>query len=539
MKKRGIELALLIIAVGLLLYLTCIKDVSTRYSDYMGSVDDIEIIKNSHTKAENGLLESLVFNDQKLTLDTSCNTWYYSLKEQSISAYNPNVRYKADANVKLIIEPIEITDDVIADNCSIWIIAYNGMTYSEYSLKCTILPIMEIESEGDISEENTKVSMRLYDNRSNATQQVIVSEGTMHIRGGTSRSFAKTSFKLSLTKESVGNNTRTNQISLLGMRQDDDWILYSPYNDQEKVRNVFSTNLWKYSCAQDNSLGLDNGNEYKYIELFLNGQYYGLYALGYPIDGKQLKINENNSITQNEYMYKKLYWDAENEADYSVIDEFSGYEIKVGEINDETWKPLKEYDEMLYVNSQTTIEEIYASSDIDTAIDVYLFFNLIQGVDNVNYNQMHNMYVSAKIKNGKYVFIYTPWDMDQSWGNIWNDEMLNFCEPYGITSDRNVIMESGCVDALIKRGDESIIKKIVERYEYLRKNEWSEDAINDMLDEYEEDIYASGAYLREQDRWEDGTYSNSDVGLSTFRQYVMERLSYMDEYCRQLSTAMQ
>jgi hypothetical protein len=113
--------------------------------------------------------------------------------------------------------------------------------------------------------------------------------------------------------------------------------------------------------------------------------------------------------------------------------------------------------------------------------------------------------------------------------------MLNYCEAYGVSPDRNVIMRSGCIDTLVGRGDEYIIDKVIARYNYLRQNEWSDSSIDKMIDEYEKDIYASGAYLREQKRWKYGTYSDPDKGLSVFRQYVMERLAYMDEYCKGLT----
>ncbi|MBO6255682.1 MAG: CotH kinase family protein [Bacteroidaceae bacterium] len=57
------------------------------------------------------------------------------------------------------------------------------------------------------------------------------------------------------------------------------FILYSCYADPERARNVFSQNLWTESCGTDNAYNINTGSYYKYVELFLNGEYYGLYAL--------------------------------------------------------------------------------------------------------------------------------------------------------------------------------------------------------------------------------------------------------------------
>ena len=169
--------------------------------------------------------------------------------------------------------------------------AYNDSFYHEYALVCTTLPLMNIESDTQVGDEDVPVHMTLFDNRKGAAQRLTQSDGDMHIRGGSTRTYPKKGYKLSLTKESLGNNVRLNKVSLLGMRQDDDWILYAAYNDPEKIRNVFSSVLWKNTCAMDNAFGIDNGMEYRYVELFLNGEYWGLYALGYPIDDLQLSID--------------------------------------------------------------------------------------------------------------------------------------------------------------------------------------------------------------------------------------------------------
>ena len=52
--------------------------------------------------------------------------------------------------------------------------------------------------------------------------------------------------------------------------------------------------------------------------------------------------------------------------------------------------------------------------------------------------------------------------------------------------------------------------------------------INSFLDQYEDDIFDSGAYLRDMERWPDGLYEDPEVKLSVFREYVMKRLSYVD-----------
>ena len=184
-------------------------------------------------------------------------------------------------------------------------VAYTKDAYCKFSLKCTTLPLMNIECDTAISDESIPMNITVYDNRQEAVQRVILSDGWIHVRGASTRIYPKKGYRFSLVQESVGRNIRSNQISLLGMRQDDDWILYAAYNDPEKIRNVFSSNLWEYTCALDNSEQANTGMEYKYLELFINGEYWGLYALGFPIDKKQMGFN-NKSVEEN--MYKIITW---------------------------------------------------------------------------------------------------------------------------------------------------------------------------------------------------------------------------------------
>ncbi len=531
MRKKQISVVVLSLSILVIIYLLFFGDKAVRFSECQQDEAMLKNIMSVREESMHSLLHVLYFNDQKLILDIGTNTWYYSLDEVRMDADNPYITYETEAgNVQIAIERAVITQELIANNQPIKLVAYNDTSYSVYTIKVTLLPIMEITHAGEVTDENTPMYMRLYDNRVDATQRVTVSDGWMHIRGGTSRSYAKNSFKLALITKSLGENIRQNDVSLLGMRQDDDWILYAAYNDQEKVRNVFSSNLWHETCAGNNSFGLDNGVEYKFIELFMNGQYYGLYALGYKLDEKQVGIDKAD--TENpEYMYKKSYWDPESNENYDEekYGDVNGYELET-QGAEEAWIPLREYYGKLYTVNTVENDVLAKAVDMGSAVDVYIYYNLIQGADHVDERSIHNTFLTAKWRDGKYVMLYSPWDMDQAWGNIWNDNARNWCKPYGVAPEDNYILQCGSVAELVKRQDQEVLKMIVDRYCELRDEAWSDEHINELIDGYEVDIYQSGAYLREMERWPEGTYTEPQKRLSDFRAYVMERFYHTDMY---------
>ena len=138
---------------------------------------------------------------------------------------------------------------------------------------------------------------------------------------------------------------------------------------------------------------------------------------------------------------------------------------------------------------------------------------------------MKNMMIAAKYRNGSYKMIYAPWDMDISWGNDYEDSEMY---PYAIPPPQNWLMEVGGVAPLITANDADIENLIQEKYRSLRNTVWSEEALNRLIDQYENEIFDSGAYLRDMERWPDGLYEDPEVKLSVFRGHVMQRLSYMD-----------
>lgn len=524
MSKRTLSMMLVLASVICLVSFCFIEERKANFSDYVLDGSSIEQIKSQRSRTDKDLIKKICFDRQELARDIYSNTFYYSVDPNDSMARSPKVILnEGDSDVRLAVSEGYITDDMISENETIMLTAYTDTEYRVYYLKITTLPVMTLECEDEESNEAVSMSMSLYDNSSTAVQHLIQSDGTMHVRGGTSRNYPKKGYKLNLLEKDAHGEMEPNKESLLQMRFDDDWILYAAYNDQEKVRNVFSAKLWHDSCAKNNGFGIDNGIEYQYVELIMNGKYHGLYALGYPVDSKQL------GVTDQEHVYKKAYWDAERNVDYSLKGKVEGYEIETEDC-EEAWEPLRQYYANFYSMEPTDSDVIRETIDMGSAVDTYIFFNLIQGSDHVNNQSIHNVYITAKQYNGSYKMLYTPWDMDQTWGNIWSDDDCNKCAAYGVDAAKHYVLKCGAVHELIEREDENMTAAVSIRYRELRNGKWSDENINKLIDAYEEDIYQSGAYLRDMERWTDGTYQDPDLGLQKFREYVQQRLQYTDKY---------
>jgi hypothetical protein len=123
----------------------------------------------------------------------------------------------------------------------------------------------------------------------------------IEIRGSSSQNFPKKSYGFetkSLTLADV-------DVSLLGMPEENDWVLYAPYTDKTMVRDVMTYTL-------DASLG-HWSPRCRYVELFLNGSYQGLYVLMEKIKRNKDRVDIAKLLT----------------TDNSGVDVTGGYIIKI------------------------------------------------------------------------------------------------------------------------------------------------------------------------------------------------------------------
>ena len=451
------------------------------------AVDSFDKYIEDRSETEDTLLKYITFDDRSLIYDNSTNTYYLI-----VSNNNPTIKYRSyNKHVKVKFNTY-ITDNMIEKNEKLKMLIYTKDKYSIIDIVLTKLPIISINYDviGDIY---SPMDFKLYDN---VTSKVVESKGKIRLRGALSKEYPKKSFRLSLSKNGVNN-----KVSLLNLRLDDDWILYSAYSDPEKVRNVFCSELW---YETDNS-----GVRYKYVELFINGSYSGLYALGYPVDKKTVDMDDG-------YLYKKISW-ANPEITGEKFEE--GYEIKEGP--DNSFDALKKYYKDINSNDANLIKPYLK----DNTIDIFLFYAFIQAIDNAGGYNLKNTYLLIEDNDVTYI----PWDLDITFGNNYSASTKNYVTSYTLSVKDNTIMKINPVYRYMKL-DKTYGLTIKERYDYLRSTIWSDENIVKLIDSYENDIYKSGAFIRDKMTWPDGDYNNPNVGLAKFKSYVLERLTYMDKY---------
>ena len=112
--------------------------------------------------------------------------------------------------------------------------------------------------------------------------RVLVTRSMVEVRGSTSATFPKQSFNLEL-QDDLGADQ---DMSLLGMPAEADWILYGPYADKTYIRDALAYTLARRFGGY--------APRVRFVELILDGEYQGVYQVTEKIelDGQRLDFPE-------------------------------------------------------------------------------------------------------------------------------------------------------------------------------------------------------------------------------------------------------
>lgn len=136
------------------------------------------------------------------------------------------------------------------------------------------LPIIVISTNGQAIPDNPKITahMGIVDNESGLNTHPGTFNGYdgkigIELRGASSQMYAKIGYGLETRLE----NGENNNVSLLGMPVENDWVLHGPYSDKSLIRNVLA---YHFSAAMG-----QYAPRTRVCELLINDSYSGVYIL--------------------------------------------------------------------------------------------------------------------------------------------------------------------------------------------------------------------------------------------------------------------
>jgi spore coat protein CotH len=394
-----------------------------------------------------------------------------------------------------------------------------------YTLYFTQLPLIFLIATDKIADEpKVPAIFTMVESNSNT----ITSNIGIEIRGGATQiMFSKKSYKIVFREDASQQSNK--DVSLLGMRSDDDWDLQAMANEPLRMNEKTSFDIWRkintlyYQSSENNAI---NSCRMKYAELFLNGEYQGVYCVSEPVDRKQLKLkkqDEKQGIRGE--LYKSNGWGPtiftscpayNNNSLWWVNNDGYGYEcLYPNEVNPD-WKSLYDFVYFVMYSSDTNFYPQYSTYfNIDNAIDYFIFINFSRAED----NKGNNLFVAKYDKNEPY--FYVPWDVDATFGNGWEGVKRN------ITDD---IMSNGFYNRLLKDySDNGFRQRLKTKWEQLRNDWLTVPGLMNLFSENYDYLLRNGVYEREEITWkEKDNYRFDSQYMAYMQEWITERLKFLD-----------
>lgn len=373
----------------------------------------------------------------------------------------------------------------------------------------------------------------------------------IEIRGASSQMFPKKAYGL----ETRDENNEDIDVSLLGMPEEEDWILYAPYSDKSLMRNMLI-----YDLSRDMNRYASRS---VFVDVTINDQYKGVYVFmeklkrdGERIDINKLKDDENSGedVTGG-YILKidKIAGSNLGEG-YNELNSFTSQHDPLSATIGQEINFLYEYpdaeditpEQKTYISTYVVdFENALASSDftdeslgyaayidVDSFIDFFLLNELSNNVDGYRLSTYMQKDKNEKLKMGPI------WDFNLGFGNA------DYCDG-GSTSVWAYKFNERCSndfwqvpfwwDRLLQ--DPAYVAKLKDRWSVLRGSTLSEPTILGKIDMYNDALENAGSIEQNFNTWSVlGTYvwPNSFVGntydeeIDYLKNWVEDRLVWMD-----------
>ena len=391
------------------------------------------------------------------------------------------------------------------------------------------LPVMYINTydERIYKEDVIWADFQVFENVSDPP--VFESLGAAKYRGNSSYyTFDKKSYRIKFYRD----ENKSRDYGLFGMGPDSEWVLNGPFLDRSLLRNRL---MFELSGEM-----LPWSPQTRYCELYVNGEYHGVYLAIEPISAGQSRLGltifglssgatpyiigrERVGTEDNEF---KSYGTIMGKTSYYPNIEYPSAKKLTSAQQNYIKRDLDTMEEALYSNYFSDPRIGYAKYiDVDSFVDYYLLNEFALIIDAFQLSTY-----AYKDLGGKLTM--TVWDFNNGFDNYpWFD-----CRP----EDGFILAGTNWIDRLLS--DRAFTDKVVARYRELRGGLWETSHIMSILDENVEYLgdaidrnfsvwgYTFSERLLSRDRY--GEYrdpvSHEDAVLK-LKAAIVARLDYMDK----------
>lgn len=347
----------------------------------------------------------------------------------------------------------------------------------------TTLPVVYIDTNNHLITKENKVwaALQVSEAPEGTSQSILEVPDyeaaiTIKYRGASSfHSFDKKQYRIKFYKEMGSGNAEN--VTFLGMGSNSEWVLNGPFLDKTLMRNRLTYGLAGeiFEWAPDS----------RYVEVFLNGEYQGVYLALEPITNgeSRLRLGEFGLLYgATAYVVKRDRVGTEEGAleSYGKLsgrtsnDLYIEYPSKTDLTEAQrTWivNDISEFERVLYGEDFANPQKGYMSYiDVDNFVDYVIFNEVFMNNDAGNLSTYVYKELNGKMK-------MAVWDYNNCLDNYQGaaQDFTHYITPQAAWFSR--MLE-----------DRNFVKRLVSRYEELRRGVLSTAYVNGKIEEYQKEL---------------------------------------------------
>ena len=519
--------------LGMALLLAMMAAVLVCFSPYAPVVQQavpieaLWAIEDEREESETPLVTALECNGVPLAYDAQENTFYCTIGLDNGETW-PEIHLTAPGarGVSLVFEDDYTYDwchDAVRDNAEYWAMAYTDTEFCYFRIVFTGLPLVMIETAGEITPEDTPAQVTV----SAYGSQPIVSKANVHIRGGGSVFSEKNSYKVDFVRNGAGKKEWVT-LPALGMRTD--VILNGMSYDELMLRENLSWAIYGDMLGEAYS-GAFGPRRTQYAELFLNGEYRGLYLMMEPVVPEDELKKEGGGAVLTDSLYRTLSVFFTDERPYipCSFDTSSVLEWRYSPGGRADFSGIQGLDDLMAEpDDEAFCRQAAQYLDLDSLIRYAI---LCQGggfVDNV----FNNMYIWAHETGSGIRYRFAPWDMDMTWGK--QEEKI------GVDGDHWVSFP--LMDRVLELDVAGARGRYAGLWSSFREEILTAEHVTQLLEGFSREMRDSGALLRNAQRWDLSVDDTGGMNIAAFAQMRFDAVdraveALLEEECPAFLTA--
>jgi len=374
--------------------------------------------------------------------------------------------------------------DAIMDGYSYQILMYTDTEFSYSEIVFTGLPIVTIDAE---EETITAVDAQAQIGMSFYGGETVDSPGRVHVRGDRSVTWKpKAGYKIEFTR---GGDSGKVLREVDGFGSIEEAILLPLAIDYTMMRDRLSWDM--VSLAFDEKEGF-GGLPSRYVELFVNGSYEGVYLLMQPYDiGDEMRKASMDAVYGDSlYCVSRMEMADDRPILPDPTNSEIGFELFYAPDMQRGFDALKPYVDILTeADDEVFAQKVLQHIDLDSLLRYELIMQAGCMVDNAS----NNLYIWAHKQSGDYRYRFAFWDMDLTWGLYAGDLGERWVElPI---ADRVIALDVGGAKT-----------RIGEIWEDLKERGFTSERVGTLVDQYVRELGDTGAFMRDSERWEKGSF---------------------------------